>query len=74
MAVNVFRIGLFSRDLEEWLWDNVGCGGEWLIDRYTNVPLPTEGDAWGTYWCHGCRYLEIVDKERAVLYQLTHHV
>lgn len=72
MDVNVFRIEILSLEVECWLYDNVGPGGWWLKDINTNTPIPNDNDEWGFYsGSSGYLNLEILDKEKAILYKLT---
>lgn len=53
------------RDVEQWLWDNVGPGGIWL-----SKDEPSEGDRWGFYHRRDELICRIIDPQDAVLFQM----
>lgn len=47
------------REVEKWMFENIGPGGLWLKDNYPNPngqPIPEENDEWGC-WMDGSGHL-----------------
>ena len=65
-----FGISRFEEDLTDWLYENVGHGGRWLIKN--GEVEPEEGDDWGIYYegAGGWWKICIVDEKKAMMYAL----
>ena len=61
------------REIETWMFENVGFGGPWLKDNYPNPngqPILEENDEWGCWVDSGELYYGILDKHKAVWFLL----
>ena len=70
--MNIFTVRHPWREVERWLWQNVGDGGQWLTTLPPEArPLPEEGDEWGTWFTLTWgRSVAIKDDSKALLFAL----
>ena len=66
-----FSISRFDVDLTDWLYENIGHGGRWLVNKDGEIE-PEDGDAWGIYYegWKGWYKICILDEQKAALYAL----
>lgn len=65
-----FKLTNLERESLDWLWENVGHGGRWILkDGQVEVE---EGDAWGYYFegSRGWYKIGFLDEKKAMLYSL----
>lgn len=61
------------KEIEAWLFDNIGPGGRWLTKIWNGEPEiePEQGDEWGVYSARmGDVMISIVDDKKAMLFAL----